>query len=136
MSDVIDYKPEVDISGGIKRYFERSNKAESNSDSLSEPMSTFLKLRKPLLEAAAKYKQKHGRPMVLVIDSVDVLAQKSPDFLGTIQDFAKNCADLGTLRIVFITSDGSALPLLVSRSAWSRAQKPAYEIGEIYACLV
>jgi len=32
---------------------------------------------------------------------------------------------------VFITSDGSALPLLMSRSSWSRAKKPSFEVGEI-----
>ncbi len=84
-----------------------------------------------MLAAAELFKAKHDRPMVLVIDSADVLAKRNPDFFGLLQDFAKNCADRGTLRIVFISSDGSALPLLMARSAWSRAEKPPFEIGEI-----
>jgi len=32
---------------------------------------------------------------------------------------------------VFITSDGSALQQLMSRSSWSRAKKPPFEVGEI-----
>ena len=32
---------------------------------------------------------------------------------------------------MFITSGGSALPQLMSRSSWSRAEKPPFEVGEI-----
>ena len=85
----------------------------------------------PLVDAAAKFKAKHERPMVLIIDSADRLAKDFPVFLGKLQDFAKDCADDGNLRIVFISSDGSALPLMMARSSWSRAEKPPFEIGEI-----
>jgi hypothetical protein len=69
--------------------------------------------------------------MVLVLDSVDRIAKGTPEFLEFLQNFAKDCADEGDLRIVFITSDGSALPLLMSRSSWSRAKQPPFEVGEI-----
>ena len=85
----------------------------------------------PLVDAAAKFKAKHGRPMVLIIDSADRLAKQCPAFLELLQDFAKKRADEGNLRIVFISSDGSALPLMMARSSWSRAKKPPFEIGEI-----
>ena len=32
---------------------------------------------------------------------------------------------------MFITSDGLALPQLMSRSSWSRAIKPPFEVGDI-----
>jgi hypothetical protein len=69
--------------------------------------------------------------MVLVLDSVDILAKQIQEFLMFLQDFAKKKADKDNLRIVFITSDGSALPLLISNSSWSRAEKPPFEVGEI-----
>jgi hypothetical protein len=97
----------------------------------SEPLFSFSLLEEDLAAAAAAFKDEHGRPMVLVFDSVDRLAKGAPEFLAFLQDFAKDCADKGNLRIVFITSDGSALPLLMSRSSWSRAKKPPFEVGEI-----
>ena len=69
--------------------------------------------------------------MVLVIDSVDRIAETNPDFLGYLQDSAKEFADGGNLCFVFISSDGSTLPLMMAnRSSWSRADEP-YEVGEI-----
>ena len=109
---------------GAKRRIEST----TNED---EPLATFRKLRQPLIDAAATFKAKNGRPMVLVIDSTDLLAKQCPAFLGILQDFAKKCADGGHLRIVFISSDGSALPLMMARSSWSRAENPPFEIGEI-----
>ena len=48
------------------------------------------------------------------------------------QDFAKACADGGIMRVVFIFSDGDALPLLLSSSAVSRCKKnKIYEVGDI-----
>lgn len=67
--------------------------------------------------------------MILMIDSVDALAEYDPSFMEFLQDFAKYCADMGALRIVF-TQIGSAFPLLSHRSAWSLADCP-FEIGEI-----
>ena len=105
--------------------------AKRRIESMDEPLETLTTLIRPLTDAAAKFKAKYGRPMVLVIDSVDRIAETNPDFLGDLQDFAKDCADNGNLRIVFISSDGSTLPLMMAnRSSWSRADDP-YEIGEI-----
>ena len=132
LSKLINYQTEVDISGRIKRMVEGVSKEERQPEIANEPMATFHKLRGPLMDAALKFEAKHKCPMVLVIDSADVLAKKDPGFLEYLQDFAKNCADMGCLRIVFISSDGSALPLLMSRSAWSRADS-VFEIGEISA---
>ena len=96
-----------------------------------EPLETFLILLQPMLDAAAKFKTKHGRPMVLVIDSVDIMAKQHPAFLELLQDFAKFCVDAGHLRVVFISSNGLALPEMMARSTWSRAYEPLYEIEEL-----
>ena len=127
----IGYRPSIDFIGGVLRRVEMKTKEEGIVDLNSEPYSTWILVSSMLIKVGTKFRTKYNRPMVLVIDSADVLAKTNPQFLGTIQDFAKNCADMGILRVVFVSSDGSALPLLMSRSAWSRAEKPAFEIGEI-----
>lgn len=124
---VLYFSPILGIRSGWRRWW----KDEVPVNISKEPLASFLLIRDHLLASAELFKEKHGRPMVLVIDSTDVLAKEDPKFLGKLQDFAKNCADQGTLRIVFISSDGSALSLFMSRSAWSRAEKPPFEIGEI-----
>jgi predicted ATP-dependent serine protease len=78
LSKLIGFQSEVDISGGITRWFERSKKEEKSIDLSTEPEYTFIKIQDSLLEASIKFKSKHGCPMVLVIDSADVLAKKDP----------------------------------------------------------
>jgi len=128
---LLEYKPSLKVSEGARRYIENTTKEEKDPDVRSEPLSSFSLLGDDLFAAAAAFKSEHKRPMVLVLDSVDRLAKGTPEFLAYLQDFAKDCADRGNLRVVFITSDGSALPLLMSRSAWSRVEKPPFEVGEI-----
>ena len=131
LANLVEFREQLDVSGGAKRRIESTTKEEKVPDLKDEPLATFTILMQPLIDAAAKFKAKYGRPMVLVIDSADRIAKKNPDFLGELQDFAKDCADEGNLRIVLISSDGSALPLMMACSSWSRADKPPFEIGEI-----
>jgi hypothetical protein len=98
--------------------------------SLPQPMASWRTLSPMLLAAAARFKSRHGRPAVLVLDAMDLIAKDAPPFFTEVQNFAKECADKGTLRIVFVFSDGRALPLLQSNSARTRAIKP-FEVGDI-----
>ena len=127
---LVDCMEPIDVSGGMRRKLEGATKEEKDSGMGDEPRATFEKLAGPLAAAAANFKSKHGRPAVLVIDAADRLAKEYPAFLGTLQDFAKDCADSKTLRVVFVSSDGAALPLLMARSARSRMARP-YEVGEV-----
>ncbi|CAG8763918.1 18160_t:CDS:2, partial [Dentiscutata erythropus] len=43
---------------------------------------------------------------VLILDQVDRIAKDDPKFLGILQDFAKDCADKGSIVVVFIASEG------------------------------
>ena len=131
LASLVEFRDQLDVSGGARRRIESTTKEEKVPDLKDEPLATFTILMQPLTDAAAKFKANNGRPMVLVVDSADRIAKKNPDFLGELQDFAKDCADDGNLRIVFISSDGSALPLMMARSSWSRAKKPPFEFGEI-----
>lgn len=97
---------------------------------LPQPVASWRVLA-PLLQAAAtRFKSRHGRPAVLVLDAMDLVAKHDPLFLAEVQDFAKVCADKGTLRIVFVMGEGLALPLLQSNHAFFRATRP-FEIGDI-----
>lgn len=130
LAKTIGFKDEIDMVGGVRRHLSGLSKEEKEPDMKHEPRATFDRLDSALLEAASTFKRRYKRPLVLVIDSVDILAKKEPEFLGILQDFAKERACIGDLRIVFISSDGSALTMLQSHSAWSRAQDPL-EVGEI-----
>ncbi|RHZ44228.1 hypothetical protein Glove_750g52 [Diversispora epigaea] len=83
-----------------------------------------------LQRTAIYYMKKYKRPIVLVLDQVDRIAKTDPEFLGILQDFAKDCADKGTLVFVFIASEDLVPQIMKSRSAWSRAIIP-FEVGDI-----
>jgi Cdc6-like AAA superfamily ATPase len=62
-----------------------------------------------LREEALAYARTHeGHPLVVVIDNINRLAKEDPKMLELLQDFAKNSADAGTIRIVFVASEGNA----------------------------
>jgi hypothetical protein len=130
LAELIDYREPIKMSEGLKRRIEVTNKEDKKPDPANEPSATFMKLTRPLTAAAELFFANYSRPMTLVLDSVDRLAKQKPVFLERLQDFAKDCTGKNKLRIVFISSDGSALPILTSRSAWSRAGAP-FEIGEV-----
>ena len=78
-----------------------------------------------------RFHAKHKRPAVLVIDAADdLVAKEDSHFFLQLQDFAKVWADMGTLRVVFVSSEGVVLQLTSASSAWSRALPP-YEVQDI-----
>jgi hypothetical protein len=95
-----------------------------------EPFYSVWCVQAALKKTAEAYWTAHGRPLVLVIDAADRAVTENAELLFDLQNFAKDCADAGTLRVVFVSSEGVALPLLQSRSAWSRAMQPL-EVGQI-----
>ena len=58
--------------------------------------------------AAARYKAEHGRPAVLVLDDINIIAKADPDLLRVLQDNAKKAADNELFKLVFVCSDGVA----------------------------
>lgn len=83
-----------------------------------------------LKEGAHAFRVKHGRPAVLVIDGVDNIARKDADFFRALQLFAKECSTMGSLRIVFVLSEGRTLQTLRESSAWLSAGMP-FEVQDI-----
>lgn len=72
---------------------------------------------------------KHGRPMTLVIDDVQKLAREKPQFRLKLQEFAKDCADGGHLRVVLVSSDLTVLTFLQDNTSMYRCKRPL-EVGE------
>ena len=72
-----------------------------------------------IAEQAKRFKAKHGCTPGLVIDGVDLIAKSSGDLFLTLIDRAKYLVNLGMLRIVFVSSEGSVLPL-VDKTSRSR----------------
>ena len=131
LATLLGYEHHVfDLEGGARRWASNTTREEGKPAASEEPRATWKKLRSVLMTVADKYKQKHQRSPTLIIDAADKLAKDDPAFLALLQDFAKDCADRGTLRVVFMSSDGVTLPLLMGRSAWSRALE-AYEVSEL-----
>lgn len=67
-----------------------------------------MRLLKDFEHFAAKYKAETGRPAVLVLDNINVLADKHPEVLDSLQDRAKIAADMSLYKVVFVCSDGAA----------------------------
>ena len=86
-------------------------------------------LEKKLLEVGKAYLAKYNRPPVLVIDAADKIYKKDPDLLFDIQALAKDGADSGCLRVVFVISETSAFEMLESHSHASRSE--VFVVGEI-----
>jgi len=57
---------------------------------------------------AAKFLVEHGHPAVLVFDNINAIAKKDPDLLSVLQSVAKEAADKGSYKLVFVCSDGTA----------------------------
>jgi KaiC/GvpD/RAD55 family RecA-like ATPase len=132
VSEAVGFTTEtVDAEGGARRRINATTKEERTPKPSEEPMATWSAVSDSIKAAAIKFHDKHGRPAVLVIDSVELIAKEAPEFLTKLQNFAKQRTDSGTLRVVFISSDGSVLKQLKSQSAWSRALKPPFEVGDI-----
>jgi hypothetical protein len=111
----------VDLGAAFYDYLHRSTRSTDPPSVDHEPLASWRPLRKRLVSAANKFFAKHNRPMVLVIDAFDRVCKENPRFAIQLQEFAKDGADNGSLRVVFVFSRDEALPLLTSRSAWERA---------------
>jgi len=66
---------------------------------------------------ALSYNAKTGKIATLVLDNVNKLPQ---NLLVQLQELAKNAADRREYVVVFVTSEGSAVPVLLAQSAKSR----------------
>ena len=126
----LDYREPFSLLSPFRSLVSKDAKEPASQIALLQPVASWRSLAPILRKAARRFTSLHGRPAVLVLDAMDLVAKKDPAFFSEVQDFAKQCADDGTLRIVLVFSDGRALPLLQSNSALSRSIKP-FEVGDI-----
>jgi hypothetical protein len=98
----------------------------------TEPYSSWSILYPILTKAAMEFRDKHGRPMTLVIDNAHYILHDDPEFLDELQRFAKEEADAGNLRLVFISSDFAVVTHMQQHSAWSRSKTMEMEGMEDY----
>jgi hypothetical protein len=131
LAETVGFSTDVlDPWGAFRRWASRTTKEEADPKLKEEPVATWMKVKHALEATADSYKAKHGRPMTLVIDAADLVAKESETFFGRLQEFAKKCADKKTMSVVFVSSEGVVLPLLMKASSWSRAHDP-FEVGDI-----
>ena len=57
---------------------------------------------------AAKFQAEYGHPAVLVFDNINAIADKDPELLYKLQSYAKEAADKGSYKVVFVCSGGVA----------------------------
>ena len=111
-------------------FFERTRRrATGSTGNVAVSSGLWDVLEKKLLEVGKAYLAKYKRPPVLVIDAADKIYKKDPDLLFDIQALAKDGADSGCLRVVFVISETSAFEMLESHSHASRSR--TFLVGEI-----
>ena len=133
LARAVGYRTPINFLDRMRRYITGEIKEQAAPPlQRYEPRASWSPLSRLLMSAAKLHKARHGRAPTLVLDAMDVIAKKDAAFFGEVQEFAKACADGGILRVVFIFSDGDALPPLLSSSAESRCDKDQiYEVGDI-----
>ncbi|RHZ73173.1 hypothetical protein Glove_232g157 [Diversispora epigaea] len=93
--------------------------------------SKWMRAMDAFIQAAKVYKEKHGKPPVIIYDNVDQLIPEKTKFLDILQDEAKFNADESTCITIFMTSEGAVPRRMELRSSWSRAKTPVIEIGDL-----
>ncbi|RHZ85749.1 hypothetical protein Glove_60g37 [Diversispora epigaea] len=93
--------------------------------------SKWMRAMDAFIQAAKVYKEKHGKPPVIIYDNVDQLIPEKTKFLDILQDEAKFNADESTCITIFMTSGGAVPRRMELRSSWSRAKNPVIEIGDL-----
>ena len=80
--------------------------------------------------AAIRYQGKNGNIPSVFIDGIDVLAKANPDVFLRLVTHAKILANEMIARVIFVSGEGSTMPLLRSTSAVNRSTE-LIEIGDI-----
>ena len=125
LARAVGYRTPIDFIDRMRRYITGEIKEQAAPPlQRYEPRASWSPLSRLLMSAAKLHKARHGTAPTLVLDAMDVIAKNDAAFFGEVQGFAKACADGGILRIVFIFSDGDALPLLLSSSRVALRQGP------------
>jgi len=66
------------------------------------------------------FQKKHGKMPVLFLDGIDLVVKYDEKLFGALVTQAKGLSNRGMLRVVFVSSDGSVIPLLQKYAAINR----------------
>ena len=99
------------LSSGYKHYYKLP----------PDPLIAFDFVIKTFKEAARRYKAKSGNIPTIFIDGTDLLAKIDPEAFIQLICHGKILANELVARIVFISSEGSIMPILKSTSAMNRS---------------
>ena len=124
LAETTKYRKAVDFWGRLRRHI-----ADDRVSVSEVSVGLWPRLEKKLLEVGKAYLAKYKRPPVLVIDAADKIYKEDPKLLFHIQALAKDGADSGCLRVVFVISETSAFEMLQSHSHASRSR--TFLVGEI-----
>jgi len=78
----------------------------SQVESSHKPSADLNTILQAISQASQRYKQKHGKSPVLVIDNLTALAKDDWVTFKKLIQFAKKEADAGRLRVAFVASEG------------------------------
>ncbi|RHZ70686.1 hypothetical protein Glove_268g16 [Diversispora epigaea] len=101
-----------------------NNNEKSNQPKWKRAYKTFKRI-------GVLYKEKYGKPPVIIYDNISLLIPEYSNVLDYLQDHAKENADKRKYIAVFVSSEGSVPWRMERRSAWSRADIPVIEIGDL-----
>jgi len=125
LAQTVNYRKALNLFG--RAWTLVTGDSDSGEEDASD--SRWGRLQRKLLEVGKAYLTKHNRPPVLVIDAADKIYKEDPKLLFHIQALAKDGADSGCLRVVFVISETSAFEMLQSHSHASRSKM--FLVGEI-----
>ena len=77
--------------------------------------ASLYKVLRVFSRLAIKYKQEYGKIPVLIIDDANKLTQKQQRLLDLFQDYAKEAADKGIAKVVFMSNERCVLHRMMSK---------------------
>jgi len=96
---------------------------ETKKEIFRDPREVYIgmtELKEALEKATVQYRKETNKQVVLVIDNCNIFAKEFEKEFSMLQDWAKEMADRGLVRVVFVASEGFVPRLLRSRSSKSR----------------
>ena len=95
----------------------------------SDGIAPWDELQADLIKVAKAYQSKYGSPLVLIIDDADYIAKDDSAFFKKLLKFAETQAAANTLRMVFVSYEGSTINLLMDDPTKEHAQ--VLEVGDL-----
>lgn len=127
LADAVDFRFDEHISFGAFMTYALKIKSFPKKDDHNK----LLRVLDAIEDSAFMYTNKHGKPVVLIIDNAGKLEEHLPNSMRKLQEKAKLWADTNTVKVVFVTSeDHTEFVMQADHCNWSRAATPV-TIGDL-----